>query len=203
MSARHDDAAAPGPLHLDHQGLLLRPFADADATAFVAAVRESVATVGRWMPWCHEGYAEQDALDWFALCRDGLAAGSAHEFGLFDARDGELLGGAGLNFINPLHRMCNLGYWVRQSRQRQGVAGRAVQALAAHAFDALGLHRVEIVVASDNLPSHAVARTSGALWECTARNRLFLHGAPVAASVFSLVPPLSLATAATLAPPGR
>ncbi|MFO1338875.1 MAG: GNAT family protein [Burkholderiaceae bacterium] len=182
-----------------HQGLLLRPFDDADAAAFVAAVRESVATVGRWMPWCHEAYAEQDALDWFALCRDELASGSAHEFGLFDARDGQLLGGAGLNFINPLHRMCNLGYWVRQSRQRQGVAARAVQALSAHAFGALGLQRAEIVVASDNLPSHAVARASGALWECTARNRLFLHGAPVAASVFSLVPPAP----PTPQPPGR
>lgn len=69
-----------------------------------------------------------------------------------------------------------------------GMAVRAVQALSAHAFGALGLQRVEIVVAVGNHASEGVARRAGAQWECVARNRLQLHGAAVPASVFSLVP---------------
>lgn len=171
-----------------HEGLLLRPFEDGDAPAFATAARESVATVGRWMPWCHAGYTQQDALDWFAVCRSGAIAGTAYEFGIFDEQTSEFLGGAGLNQINLQHAFCNLGYWVRQSKHRQGVASRCVRALAEHAFKGLGLKRVEIVVAIGNQPSFGVAQNSGAMLECVARNRLLIHGNSVAASVFSLIP---------------
>ncbi len=174
------------PIHVD--GLVLRPFEDRDAADFSAAVRASVQSVGPWMPWCHAAFSEQDALSWFQTCRGGLAAGSMHEFGIFSQADAQLLGGAGLNSINPQHQFCNLGYWVKQSAQRQGVALRTVRALAQHAFANLGLRRVEIVVACGNVASEGVAIKSGALFECVARNRLQIRGEAVAASVFSLIP---------------
>lgn len=173
---------------ISHDGLLLRPFEDGDASAFATAVRESALTVGRWMPWCHANYTLQDALGWFELCRSGASAGTAYEFGIFDEETSEFLGGAGLNQINLQHAFCNLGYWVRQSRHRQGIAARCVRALADHAFKTLALKRVEVVVALGNQPSFGVARKSGAMLECVARNRLLIHGNSHAASVFSLIP---------------
>jgi len=188
-------AAPPSALyqstHLTHDGLVLRPFEEADADAFAHAARTSVDTVGAWMPWCTPDYTPADALFWFDLCRESVVNGTAHDLGVFDASTGELLGGAGLNQINSLHRMANLGYWVRSSKQRQGIARRCVSALTALGFQTLGLQRIEIVVAVGNTASAAVARQAGAQWECTARNRLWLHGTPVAADVFSLVPPIS------------
>jgi len=165
---------------------LLRPFTSADAPAFAAAVRESVSTLGRWMNWAHAGYTEDEALAWFAICDAGRAAGGAHEFGIF--LGDTFVGGAGLNQFNTMHGFCNLGYWVRASQQRQGAALAAVGALARHAFEELKQARVEIVVADGNLPSLAVARKAGAVWECLARKRLQLGGEPVAAHVLSLVP---------------
>jgi RimJ/RimL family protein N-acetyltransferase len=88
-----------------------------------------------------------------------------------------------------LHGFCNLGYWVRTSAQGQGAALAAIRALSRFAFERLGQSRVEIVVADGNLPSLGVARKAGAVHECLARNRLNLHGHPVAAHVLSLVPP--------------
>jgi ribosomal-protein-serine acetyltransferase len=61
-------------------------------------------------------------------------------------------------------------------------------ALAHHAFRDVHQSRVEIVVAAGNDASLGVARKAGAVHECLARNRLVLHGASVAAHVFSLVP---------------
>ncbi len=173
-----------------YKGLVLRAFEDSDAPEYVIAARESVDTVGKWMSWCSASFSQQDAIDWFQLCRSELASGSAYELGVFSQASGELLGGAGLNAINPENLFCNLGYWVRQSAQRQGVALRTVQALAPYAFAALGMQRVEIVVAVGNMPSEAVARKCGAQWEGVARNRLQLHGTAVAAAVFSIVPQL-------------
>lgn len=172
-------------------GLLLRPFEDRDAAEFAAAARESAESVGRWMSWCHAAFSAQDALNWFQLCRAGHAAGSAHEFGIFSQASNEFLGGAGLNSINAQHLFCNLGYWVRQSAHRRGVASRTVSALLPYAFNQLGLQRVEIVVALGNAPSEGVARKSGAQLEGVARNRLQIGGLAVPATVFAILAPRS------------
>jgi ribosomal-protein-serine acetyltransferase len=175
-------------LQIRSDGLLMRTLEDTDMPALIDAVRESVESVGRWMPWCTPAYAEVEARNWIELCRVNQAAGSAYDFGIFDESSSLFLGAAGFNPINKERRFCNLGYWVRQSRQRQRIAFRSVNMLAGYAFETLGLHRVEIVVAIGNAASEAVALKSGATAECVARNRLFIHGTPVPATVFSIVP---------------
>jgi ribosomal-protein-serine acetyltransferase len=171
-----------------HQGIQLRPFDSRDAEAFATAARESAQTVGRWMPWCHGDYAAQDAQGWFILCQQGLVGGTSFECGIFSDDGAELLGGVGLNHFNFDHNFCNLGYWVRQSRHRQGVGLRAAQALAAYGFEDLDLTRIEIVVPIGNEPSRGMAMKLGAVFECVARNRLVIGGRPVPAWVHSLVP---------------
>ncbi|OZI64259.1 GNAT family N-acetyltransferase [Bordetella genomosp. 1] len=173
---------------ITHAGLVLRSFRSTDAANFARAARESVDTVGRWMSWCNSSFSELDALAWFSQCRSGKRRQTAYEVGIFSASTGELLGGAGLNAIQRHNLLCNLGYWVKQSAQRQGIASHTVQALVPYAFDTLGMQRVEIVVAVGNTPSEAVARKAGAEFEGVARNRIQLHGKAVPASIFSLVP---------------
>lgn len=131
--------------------LCLRQFVEDDADAFATAVRESVATVGLWMPWCHAGYTADEARQWFAICERSLAEKSAYEFGIFAADGERFLGGTGLNQLNRLNNCCNLGYWVRESCQRQGVATRTLRLLAEFGFASLGLTRIEIVVAQGNV----------------------------------------------------
>ncbi|MEY2689105.1 MAG: hypothetical protein RL375_3303 [Pseudomonadota bacterium] len=163
---------------------LLRPYEASDAAAMSAGVRESTETVGRWMSWATPGFSNDDALAWFDLCTRARATGEAHEFGIF-GRDGGFVGGCGLNQVSQQNRLCNLGYWVRQSQQRRGVALAATLALRDLAWSSLDLWRVEIVVATGNTPSLGVARKAGASHECLARNRLQVHGKPTDAHVFS------------------
>ena len=170
------------------EGLIFRSFRNSDAKDFASAARESVETVGRWMPWCTSSFSEHDALAWFKQCRASMRSGTGYELGVFSEKTGELLGGAGLNSIHRQNLFCNLGYWVKQSVQRQGVALRTVHALAPYAFNTLGMQRIEIVIAAGNTASEAVARKYGAQFEGVARNRLQLHGTTVAALMFSIVP---------------
>jgi ribosomal-protein-serine acetyltransferase len=165
----------------------LRPYCDADASEMSAGVRESMETVGRWMPWAKPDFSDYDALCWFARCARARAQDEAHEFGIF-SEGGRFIGGCGLNQFSRVNKSCNLGYWVRQSEQGKGAATAATLALTRLAFESLGLARVEIVIAEDNQPSIAVARKAGAVHECLARNRLQIHGQATAAHVFSFVP---------------
>ena len=86
------------------------------------------------------------------------------------------------------HNVGNIGYWVRQSRQNQGIATRALRAIAQFGFAQLKLTRLEIVAAETNVPSRRVADKVGAVFECVARNRILVHGRPQAAAVYSPVP---------------
>ncbi len=173
---------------LHGQGFMLRPFRHADVPQFVAAVRESRASVGVWMPWAHEGYDALDAQAWFDICADNLAAGSSYDVGVYSPDGRELYGGVAVSDVHSAYNMGNLGYWIRASRQRQGLASRAAAMMACFAFHRLRLTRLEIVAAEHNAASRGVAEKIGAQFECIARNRLVMHGLPCAAAVYSLVP---------------
>ena len=170
------------------RGLCIRPFQKGDGPAFVAAALESLATVGVWMPWCHAKFSIADAEAWFDSCQRNLDAQVAYDVGLFSATDGELLGGISINQLNRVHNFGNIGYWVRQTRQRQGIASRAVLSISEFGFGRLGLTRLEIVVAEGNGPSRRVAQKAGATFEAVVRNRLLMRGTPRSAAVYSLVP---------------
>jgi len=55
-------------------------------------------------------------------------------------------------------------------------------------FAQLGLQRIEIIAAVDNLASQRVAEKAGAVREGLARKRLLVRGEPQDAFVFSLLP---------------
>ena len=168
--------------------LRLSPWMEDDAGRLVDAVQASVASVGRWLPWCHAGYGHDQAVAWISHCQVGWHAGYHFAFAMRDGRDGSLLGGVGLNQIEPLHRRANLGYWVRHGRQRQGLATAAAQLVARFGFERLGLIRIEVVALPDNTPSRATALRIGARFESIARHRLLVNGQPQDAAVYGLLP---------------
>ncbi len=166
----------------------LRPFRASDEAQFVMAVRESMATVGLWMPWARPDYNIYDAREWFARCAATMEEGTAYDIGVFSPDGRDLYGGVAINQIRREDNLGNLGYWIRQSCQHRGLAAGAATMMACHGFHALGLTRLEIVAVETNLASRAVAAKIGAEFECIARNRLILRGRPVGAAVYSLVP---------------
>ena len=116
------------PVELSSERILLRPYRIEDAGVVLVAATESVETVGRWMPWCHAGYAETESVTWIEKTQAMWQSGEAYEFALFD-RASRFVGGAGINQFNRLYNFATLGYWVRQSQQRHGLATAAVRLL--------------------------------------------------------------------------
>jgi len=179
--------SVPLTLQLAGAGFYLRPWREQDAPALADAVRESVANVGRWLPWCNATYDLQDAVQWIEYCRKTWQQGDQYAFAIFDEHD-QLLGSVDLKSHDRRQPCANVGYWMRQSQQRCGTCTRAVVLLAAFGFEQLGLQRLEILAAKQNLPSRRVAEKSGAHFEGIARRRLQVHGQALDAAVYSLIP---------------
>jgi RimJ/RimL family protein N-acetyltransferase len=136
------------------------------------------------MPWCHEQYSIEESRAWLEAQVPAFRDGSAFEFAII-ATDGRYLGGCGLNQLDKIHKRANLGYWVRSSVTRRGVATAAVGLLREWGFRHTDLVRMEIVIATENIASQRVARKAGAEFEGTLRKRLWLHSMAHDAALFS------------------
>ena len=103
--------------------------------------------------------------------RDQFDRGDNYVYGLFARDGGELVGGAGL------HRRVGpggfeIGYWVRASRAREGIATESSAALTRVAFEVCEVDRVEIRIDPENTASFGVPRKLGFTEEATLRRRL-------------------------------
>ena len=164
----------------------IRPYAPEDAQALWEAARESVAEVHRWLDWCHPQYSLAEAEEWIRSRAPLAAEGREYTFAIVGP-EGRFLGACGINQINRIQTFGNLGYWIRTSATRRGVATEAVRQVAHFAFANTDLVRLEIVCAVGNNASQRVAERAGAVREGVLRHRLFIHGQPVDAVMHSLV----------------
>ncbi len=159
--------------------VLLRPYLPSDAIPLTEAACESIPEISRWMEWCHPGYSIEESRTWVEARPVKWGEGTSYDFSIVDPKDGSYLGGCGINGISPEHKTANLGYWVRTSRTKKGVATAATLLLARFGFTELKLNRMEIVVDIGNAASQRVATKVGATREGIARNGMELYGKPL------------------------
>ena len=107
---------------------------------------DAEARADRAMPWCIEV--------------DGRIVGQVHLFGI--VRAAQQSGAA--------------GYWLDESVTGRGIATRALAMALDHALGAGGLHRVEVNIRLDNLPSLRVAERLGLRAEGVRERFLHIDG---------------------------
>lgn len=176
------------PHVLQDDAIIVRPHEPQDVESIYVAVRESIAEISPWLPWCHPAISRDELSAFVEFSRKGWVDGSQHQFVILDASTGEVLGGVSLSHIVKSNRLANMGYWVRTSSVGKGIATRAARLVARCGFQSLNLSRIEIAVIPDNKRSLRVAQRSGARYEGLARNRLVMHGRAYDAELYSLIP---------------
>lgn len=140
------------------------------------------------MPWAHPDYAIDDTRSWLAIQVQAFQARTAFEFAI-TTDDGAYLGGCGLNQFDAMNQRLNLGYWVRSSSTREGIATAATMLLRDWGFANTDVVRIEILVAAGNTASRRVAEKAGAVYEGMLRNRLIVHGTVHDAAMYAFVRP--------------
>jgi ribosomal-protein-serine acetyltransferase len=167
---------------------IIRPCQPNDAEPVYEAVHESIKELLPWMPWCHRAYSIEDARTWFGSRPDTWQKGMEYDFLISDRSDGHPLGICGLNNLDRENRLANLGYWIRTGHVGKGVATACVPLVARFGFEELNLNRIEILVATGNIPSQGLATKIGAAREGRLRKRLIVRDHVYDAILFSLLP---------------
>jgi RimJ/RimL family protein N-acetyltransferase len=155
----------------------LKPLAAADAPALFDAVESSREALKRWLVWVSEAAAQGDEAAFIRRSGAESARGEASVWGLFEVRDGPLVGVVSLDALAPGDRARGrLCVWVRADRRSRGYATEGGRLLVDHAFRKLGLHRVFSRIDPTNRAGRRVLRKLGFRYEGRLRDDWKING---------------------------
>ncbi len=148
------------------EGLVLRPFSPSDLPTVIEAFED--LEIVRWNPGPP---ADEDsalaAADWMKHRND--RSDTSHRSWAVGGVGGELFGSLSLHKIDPVQADAEIGYWLAPAARGRGRAAVAVRLATRYAFAELGLHRVHLLHAVENVASCRVASAAGFSWEGTLR----------------------------------
>lgn len=120
-----------------------------------------------FLPWVPRMQAVSQTESFIKMGLEQFARHDGFQAGIF--LRGDLIGMTGLHYIRWDTLRTELGYWLSESAQGQGMATRTVRALCRYSFDELKLNRVEVRCAVQNTRSRRVPERLGFTQEGTLR----------------------------------
>ena len=166
--------------------LQLRPFGLADA-ADVQRLAGARAVAATTLTIPHP-YPDGAATAWIGTHAAAWASGRGAHYAVTDAAGGALVGAVSLA-LAPTHAGAELGYWIAEPAWGRGYATEAAAALCAHAFAALGVHRIQARHFTGNAASGRVMQKLGMRREGTLRAAVRKDGRFVDLALYAVLAP--------------
>jgi RimJ/RimL family protein N-acetyltransferase len=162
----------PAPYRIDTDRLVIRCYELGDAPLMKEAIDASLAHLRPFMAWIDdEPQSVEQKAELIERFRAAFDSGEAFVYGIFDRGESQLLGGSGLHArVGP--GGLEIGYFVRASATRQGIATECAAALTRVGFEVCDADRIEIRIDPNNQKSFGVPQKLGFPVEATLRRRL-------------------------------
>ncbi|HEX4698321.1 MAG TPA: GNAT family N-acetyltransferase [Actinomycetes bacterium] len=148
---------------LHGEGVLLTPWRQEDLTAIVELADDPASRA--WSASLRHVHDVDGAGAWLA----GRSGPDRIDWAVRDPDTGRLVGRTGLHRFDDRPPGAELGYGVHPAYRRRGPAVAAARTATRYGFEQLGLTRIELVHASGNFASCAVATRAGFAYEGTDR----------------------------------
>ncbi len=174
------------PVTLPGRHVRLEPLAPGHLASMVQLGAE--AEVWRWMTFPRAAPADS-VRAWFDAVSAMHARGEAAVFATIDLARGAAVGGTTLFDFSAAHRRVEIGYtWLAKPAWRTAVNTEAKYLMLRHAFETLGMNRVQLKTDARNERSQAAIARLGAQREGTLRAHMVLGDGWVRDTVmFSIV----------------
>jgi len=143
---------------LETSRLSLEPIEPRHTDALWEATEASLEELRPWLVWAPTATLQTTAAFTEEALRD-WEEGLAFHFSVFE--DGDVIGAIGIDVLRPIHRLGELGYWIRSDRAGRGRTTEAGRVLVDFGFSVLDLYRMELRAGVDNLASQRVAEKLG------------------------------------------
>ena len=164
--------------------IAIRPVAASDAGGLFELVDANRAYLARWLPWVDSIRTLEDERRWVERMADPDEHDREQPYAI--VYKGAVVGGIGIT-VEPMNRSGEIGYWLAEDMQGQGIVTRACRALVDHAFQSRELHRLVIRTDPENGRSRAIPERLGFVAEGTQRESLYTNGEYRDAVVYSML----------------
>jgi RimJ/RimL family protein N-acetyltransferase len=165
---------------LEGELVTLRPVKPADAVGLGAADPEANRLTGS-----HGTATLAELENWYATRAD---FDDRVDLAIIDRASGEYVGEVVLNDLVPENKSCNFRILLVSARHRgRGLGTEATRLILGHAFETVGLHRVELEVYTFNPRARRVYDKVGFVYEGTMRDALLWEGQWIDADTMSIL----------------
>ena len=154
------------------------------APMYVELVKENFTYLKQWLTWPPHCQNEQDFASFIRKSLHDYADGKSMVCGIFFNE--KLVGNVSFNTINHRLKKVEIGYWLAESVQGNGIMTRVCKKLIEIAFNELEMHKVEISAATENVASRAVCERLGMKLEGIISNSENLNGRIVDHAIYEL-----------------
>ena len=127
-----------------------------------------------WMIWPPETKSSDDTRSFIKSTLIGLSEMKEMACGI--EYEDNLVGVITFNKIDFSLKKVVIGYWVSEEYQGKGIITKSCLTLIDYAFNSLGMKKIEISVASENIPSQKICERLGFTLEGVIKNAENLHG---------------------------
>jgi ribosomal-protein-serine acetyltransferase len=156
-----------------------------DAAELYALTDVNREHLRRWLPWLDAVQSEQHTREYLQDVIDQREAGRGPVFAIVHGR--ALAGVIGFHPIDVFHRVGEIGYWLAEAQQGQGIMTECCRFLVGYGFRTLELNRIQIPAATANYRSRAIPERLGFQLEGIIRGRENLYGTFVDHAMYSML----------------
>ncbi|MBS1787703.1 MAG: GNAT family N-acetyltransferase [Acidobacteria bacterium] len=155
----------------------IRMFEESDTAEVFALVDRNREHLRRWLIWVDRSDSPEATRQFIKDSQRRYENKEALSAGIW--YNGQLAGAIGVVHYDWFNRKLEIGYWISIDHQGKGIITRSVAAMIDDAFENLGLNRVEIQCATENVRSRAVPerlgfRSDGVMRESSLLNNQFV-----------------------------
>lgn len=138
------------------ENICLRFLEEQDAAAMLNLVNTNRAYLRQWLPWVDN---MQTVDNFKTYINDSIKrAAEKTDFGFAIIFKDQLAGRIGLHHINHQNKIGEIGYWLVDGMQGNGIVTKCCQWIIQYGFTQMGLNRIEIKCAVGNNRSRAIAQ---------------------------------------------
>ncbi len=119
--------------------------------------------LGKWLPFVESTKDLSDTISYVESILNTPDEKLEYVFTIL--KQNTFVGLIGLKDIDQHNKRAEIGYWLSDPFQKQGIITKSASKLCDFAFNVLDLNRIQIKVATENLPSKNIANKLGFTFE--------------------------------------
>ncbi|MCX6753306.1 MAG: GNAT family protein [Candidatus Nomurabacteria bacterium] len=163
----------------------LRIRTENEAEELFNLIQNNKEHLGKFLYWINKANAFSYIKEFAHKYLIGYEGGTSCDFGIY-FKD-KMIGSGGFHRINQTHKKGEIEYWISEEYEGRGIVTKAVQKIIEIGREKYNLHRIVIMINTENEESKAIPKKLGFKYEGTMEYDKYINGKFISTEIWSLI----------------